>query len=242
MKRLKILVLLLFFCLLASCNQGSSTTDNGGGSSGSWTIPGVGTEYIYTINVPDSAGNSIADTLEYAVTSTGQEVAGKSNAIRMALLQNGQVQPGQGGAYVIESNGDFSADDSIAPGDIIWKTYPTGSQKTISDPPVDSFSFGTQIITTDVRSFIGSENISTVAGNFSTLHVREVITTIEIDTTEGFSDTSVDTGNHWLAPSTGFFVKATQLDTENGQINGFNFETDLIKYLPKKQISTRSQK
>ncbi len=221
---------LLITIFLVSCHQSTETSLNGGGSTNGWVVPGVGTEFIYTVTI--TTDSIVPDTLEYAVTSTGQQVAGKSNAIRMSLFEDGQIQQGQGGAYVIESNGDFSVDDSIAPGDITWKTYPTGSQNTITDPPTDSSSFGEQIITTDVRSFIGSENLTTAAGNFSTLHVREVITTIEIDTTEGFRDSTVDTGDHWFAPSLGFFVKATESETETGRLTVFNIETDLIKYLP----------
>ena len=232
MKHIKILSALLLSILVASCNQGSSTTDNGG-SSGSWMVPGVGTEFVYTTNFPDSVGNPIIDTLEYTVTSTGQQVAGKSNAIRVSLFAAGLLQQGQSAAYVIESNDDISLDDSIAPNNITWKTYPTGSHQTITDPPIDSFSFGEQTITTDVRSFIGSGNISTAAGNFSTVQVQEIMTTINIDTSASFSDTSVQTDEYWFAPSIGFLVKQTETETDDGQPSGFNQEFDLIKYLPK---------
>jgi hypothetical protein len=235
MNQLRFLLCLFITVLLSSCNQGGSTSINdGGGSAGMWTIPGVGTVFTYAIIEPDSTGLPSADTFQFVVTATGQQFAGKSNVVRVTTTVAGQ--PSSDGDYSIESNGDISLDDSVAPGDITWTRYPTGSKQTITDRPTDTTSFGERTITTDAQSFIGPENLTTAAGKFSTLHVQEVTTTIEIDTEAGFNDpndTSIDIQDYWFAPSIGIFVKETDSQTDNGQPDGFNFEADLIKYSPK---------
>jgi hypothetical protein len=198
-----------------------------------WTIPGVGTVYTYAVNEPDSIGLPASDTFQFTVTSTGQQFAGKSNVVRLITTVAGQQS--SSGDYAIESNGNISLDDSIAPGDITWTTYPTGSKETITDPTVDSTEFGELTITTDVHSFIASESLTTAAGNFSTLHVREVTKTIDIDTADFTdNDTSIQTEDDWYAPSIGFLVKETDAETDNSQSNPVDvLDFDLIKYSPK---------
>jgi hypothetical protein len=223
---------LLLAVFLVSCHQSTETTLNGGGEgAGPWIIPGVGTEFIFTDTAPGDSAPPVIDTLEYTIASTGQQVGGKSNVVGYLASRSGQSPTSL--FYAIESNGNFSSGDSISPDSIAWIDYPTGTQKTILDTPTTTISSGEQTTTTDVRSFIGAENLTTTAGNFYTLHVRETETTLTIDTEVSFHDSEVFVDDYWFAPSIGLFVKITATQNDNGGPSGFNDEFDLIKYLPK---------
>src|SRR5665213_1336864 len=150
MKRYRSLAWFLLLVPIASCNQGTDTSLNtGGGSAGMWTIPGVGTTYVYQLTAP---GDTAVENDTIVVTANGQHVGGKSNVIRIATFVAGQAQ--QGGFYAIESNGDISLGDYLTsfPDSITWATYPTGSHKT-KTTSVDSFSFSEHIVRSDVLSF-----------------------------------------------------------------------------------------
>ena len=195
-----------------------------------WTIPGVGTTYVYQLTAP---GDTAVENDTIVVTANGQHVGGKSNVIRIATFVAGQAQ--QGGFYAIESNGDISLGDYLTsfPDSITWATYPTGSHKT-KTTSVDSFSFSEHIVRSDVLSFIGNERTSTAAGNYSTIHIREVNLQVTADTSsfDPFVDSSSTTQDYWFAPSIGLFAKETEAQTFNGQ-NDPSVEFDLIKYVPR---------
>jgi hypothetical protein len=234
MKNLKSISALFMLMLVASCHQSSETSLNGGsgiGGADAWVVPGVGTEYVFTFEVSGDSGSPVIDTIIYTIVSTGQQVGGKSNVVR--FLTSGSGQSPSSHFYAIESNGNFSVGDSITPDSIAWTDYPTGTRQTISDTPTNTVSFGEQSVATDVRSFIGAETLTTAAGNFSTLHVRDAETSVTIDSAVSFHDSEVVMDDYWFAPSIGFFVKSTATSNDNGGPSGFNEEFDIIKYMPK---------
>jgi hypothetical protein len=236
MKQIKILAALFLIVILASCNQGGSTSINdGGGSFGMWTIPGVGTKYILEYTQSDTSATEF-DTI--TVIKTGQHRGGKTNVVSFFSSDNGNNDTS---FYNIEQNGDFSegSDESDDSDGIIlqrfnWSTFPTGSRKTSQlETPLDTTENGEHEVESDVVRFIATANLSTPAGDFSTLHLRET----RID-----SDSSLSSGNdasssnevtdYWFATSTGFFVKVIDNETENGNPEPQS-GTILFKYEPK---------
>jgi hypothetical protein len=226
MKYLNILSALLTLVLVSSCNQGASTSVNGDTGAGVWMVPAVGTRYVYEsqgINSP------VFDTV--TILATDQHLGGKTGVIGCADHSGGVGTF----FYNIEQNGDISYGDSShsSPSVYTWTTFPTASQKPIGDPVTDTTEGSIHIFKSDVRSFVGTETLTTLAGSFSALHVRE--TSISIITGPdslncNASDTAIT--DTWFAPSTGLYVKVVDSGTEDGQ--AFNqSEVDLIKYLPK---------
>ena len=170
MKHLPFPSLLLAF-FLVSCSQSSNTSvNNGGGSAVTWTIPTAGTEYVFqstAVGLP----NIPPDTA--VIVTTGQHLGGKTNVITYA------DHAGTIGTsfYNIENNGDISDGNYITDGlgdtTYVWTTFPTGSQQPISDPVTDTTEVGIHIFRSNVRTFVGAETLTTIAGPFSTLHVRQ---------------------------------------------------------------------
>ncbi len=234
MKHLKLLPALFTLMLVSSCNQGASTSVNGGGSVGGWITPGIGTTYVYQTTSPDTTGTEF-DTI--TILKNGQEIGGKTNVISYSSGSGGN---GDTEFYAIESNGDFSvssgetndSDGIIVPA-FVWETYPTGSRKTTPiTPTLNTIEFNDHIVQSDIVAFIASEMLSTPAGTFSTLHVRE--TNINIDSSlngNGGSSFSTIT-DYWFAPSAGFFVRIIINETENGLADPQE-EINLFKFSPK---------
>ncbi len=139
--------------------------------------------------------------------------------------------------YNIENNGDISDGDStttsLGADTTTWTTYPTASHQPISDPVTDTIESGIHIFRSNVRTYVGAETLTTTAGPFSTLHVRQ--TSIDIisgpDSLDcNASDTSIL--DRWYAPAIALYVKVTNNGTDDG-VTSEPSEVDLIKYLPK---------
>jgi hypothetical protein len=165
---------------------------------------------------------------------TGQHLGGKTNVIDYDENNSGSVGTS---FYNIESNGDISDGNYITDGlgdtTYVWTTFPTGSQQPISDPVTDTIESGIHIFRSNVRTFVGAETLTTIAGPFSTLHVRQ--TSIDIisgpDSLDcNASDTSIL--DRWYAPAIGLYVKVNSSGTDDG-VTSEPSEVDLIKYLPK---------
>ena len=241
MRHIRILFLLFIAAVFASCNQGGvdNTLNSGVESAGAWIVPSVGTSYVYSDSVESPNGSVDGSSLEgfdtATVLRTGQFFGGKSNVIELFDQNEGGLQ-----FYNYESNGDISEDDSNttdSAGRIVktlaWDTYPTGRKQTIVvNPAVDTIEDGERFISSDVREFIGTENITTPAGNFITLHIRETSINDGVAPNNS-SGTFTDTSSYdvWFAPSIGYFVKVTDRDINNGSLLG-GYECNLIKYTP----------
>jgi hypothetical protein len=228
MNRLKILASLLPFVLLTSCHQGSDTSpNNGGGSTVTWTIPSVRAKYVFQSSTPGLT-KTVLDTS--IIVTTGQHLGGKTNVITYEDLA-GTIGTA---FYNIEDNGDIS-DGDAALGDttFTWTTFPTASHQPISDPVTDTTEGGIHIFRSNVCTYVGGETLTTLAGSFSTLHVRE--TSISIVTGPDSLDCNArDTSilDRWYAPTIGLYVKVTNNGTNDGQPFDQS-EVDLVKYLPK---------
>lgn len=230
MKRINLLAFTLFLVLLSSCSQSSDTAINGGGPAVAWTIPSVGTAYVFQSNTPISTKPGF-DTV--TILQTGQHLGGKTGVIGC------EDQDGSAGTffYNIEQNGDLSYGDSsidtTGAYTYTWKTFPTGSHQPIADPAVDTIESVFHIIRSDVRSFVGAETLATAAGSLSTLHVRETAINI-VSAPDSLDCNENDTGitDTWFAPSLGIYVKVADNGTDDGVV-GPQSEVDLIKYLPK---------
>ena len=189
-----------------------------------WTIPGVGTEYILQITQVGSS-TSTFDTL--TVLNVNQHIGGKWNVVSSII--HGQIEAGFSN---IEPNGDYSFGVG-GPILIKWTTFPTGTRQTISDPIVDTFEGSVHLQHSDVRSYIGEENVTTAAGEFSALHIRETRVDIQMTGSDTlarlFSDTEIV--DYWFAPSIGRDVKWIDNLTENGQPQPQR-EEDIINYIP----------
>jgi hypothetical protein len=231
MKHIKILSAHLLIIILTSCNQGGVTSINdGGGSVGMWIIPGVGTKFVSQVT---QAASTTPEFDTFSITKTGQHLGGKTNVVTFAVDDFGDTE-----FYNIESNGDISlagSETSDSDGITIrifnWQTYPTGSRKNIlAEPTLDTTENDEHVVQSDIRAFIGVENLSTPAGEFSTLHIRET----EIDSESSLTGTgeffsSNDVTDLWFAPSVGFFVKIMGDQSENGQPEQQS-EQELFKY------------
>ena len=167
------------------------------------------------------------------ILTTGQHLGGKTNVITYADHAGtiGTV------IYNIEDNGDISDGDPTTTASgadtIAWTTFPTASHQPISDPVIDTIESSIHIFQSDVRSFVGAETLTTAAGEFATLHVRE--TSIRIVTGPdsldcNSSDTSIY--DKWYAPTIALYVKVINTGTDDG-VASEPSEVDLIKYLPK---------
>jgi hypothetical protein len=225
MKHKQIFVTLFIALLLPSCRQVADNPLNG--SAVTWAIPTIGTSYVYQITEQDPAARF--DTI--TILQTGQHLGGKTGVV--GCLDNA----GTIGTffYNIEPNGDISYGDSTltSPSTYTWTTFPTASQQPISDPVEDTTESGIHIFRSNVRTFVGAENITTTAGQFSTLHVRQ--TSISIITGPDSLDCNAsDTAltDTWFAPTVGLYVKVVNSGTEDGQASRQS-EVDLVKYLPK---------
>jgi hypothetical protein len=227
MKPIRIFSALFIAAAFASCNQGGvdNTLNSGGG--GMWTLPSVGTLFVYLDSVSSFSGE--LDSLQ--ILATGQKVGGKSNVIEY-LKRDG---PFEGECFNIESNGDFSIGLSIDSASSDWLTFPTGSRQPIPlIQPVDTFENGTHVIRSNVNSFVGIENLMIAGLNLTTIHVREVSNDIVVDSA-GLSHGLIDTAEVWFAPSLGTYVKIKFLKTTvdgSNQSETINQEA-LIKYSPK---------
>ena len=232
MKHLQLIVVLFAVAILSSCNSGAETTLNtGGGSAGIWTIPGIGTIYLFQDGDPNGSGQTQSTTL--TVSSVGQHMNGKTNVVGLTETSSDSSGSQNNGIfyYAIEPNGDISLRDSSSSG-IKWTTYPTGSRTTISDPRIDSItSFGEHIIQTSTRSYVASENVTTLAGTFAAIHITETSFSLFKDSIGSFADSSLNVSDFWFTPSIGFFAKVVESSISNGQPS-FTAETDLIRYTP----------
>jgi hypothetical protein len=207
-----------------------TSVNDSSGNSVFWTIPEIGTEEIYQAVVPDSVV-TVYNTL--IILATKEHIGEKTNVISYSEGPSAQ----DSGFYNIEPNGDISIGDSMlnSSGEYSfrWTTFPTGSRQPISDPVIDTTEHGADVFQSDVRTFVDTETITTLAGVFSTLHVREITINIisEPDsdiTYENYSDIT-DT---WFAPSIGWKVREIDNVTINGKPQSQS-ETDLIKFEPK---------
>ncbi len=226
MKHIQIFSALLLALFFASCSNSSDTTQNGGGSTVTWTIPTIGTEYVYQSQGVN--GLPFFDTI--SIVQTGQHLGGKTNVITYADEEGTVI-------YNIEANGDISDGDPTTTAHgvdtITWTTFPTATHQPISDPVMDTTEGLIHIFQSDVRTYVGAETLTTTAGQFATLHVRE--TTIRIVTAPdsldcNSSDTSVF--DKWYAPTISLYVKVINSGTDDG-VTSEPSDVDLIKYLPK---------
>jgi hypothetical protein len=220
MKGFQSLLVAATFVSLVGCNQGSDTSLNGGGYV-SWTVPRVGTGYVFQIQTPDTA---IVETL--FVVGIGERHGEKSNVIRFSTLNNGD------GFAAIEPNGDFSLGDSSSDW-FRWTTFPTASRTDISDPKVDTIEFGEHRTRSTVRSYVGAENLTVAGHRLYTIHVKEVDLRSDIDTAGFFADSSQNTTDFWFAPSLGFFVREHEQELSNGKTDGI-FDVNLIEIIEPK--------
>src|SRR5579871_288940 len=86
---------ILLCTFLISCNQGTTTTLNdGSGTLGEWTVPGIGTTYVFA----DTTG--FIDSIR--IVKNGQHIGGKSNVVEMVTDVFDTT------FYTIELNGDVS--------------------------------------------------------------------------------------------------------------------------------------
>ena len=225
MKKLSILIGLLF---ITSCSQNSDTSSNGV-STVSWTIPTIGTAFIYQLQQQDP----VAPFDTVMILQTGQHLGGKTGVI--GCLD----KAGTAGTffYNIEPNGDISDGDptttSLGVDTITWTTFPTASHQPISDPVTDTIESGIHIFRSNVRTFVGAETLTTTAGQFSTLHVRETSISI-ISGPDSLDCNASDTSilDRWYAPAIALYVKVVSSGTNDG-VTSEPSEVDLIKYLPK---------
>lgn len=219
MKFIQILSMLLIATLFASCNQGS-VNDNIE-SARMWTVPDMGTVYIYQTTLTGSTSPEI-DT--FIILKTGQHLNGKTNVV---VYVDNVVGHHDTDFFNYETNGDFSFGNTISP----WTTYPTGSRQTINlVPPVDTLEIGEHIVQSIIRKFIGVENITTPVGELSTLHLRD--TAVDIATaldSGGFSFNSSHQYDIWFAPSIGLYVKIMNNNLQNGQQEDA-YVQELIEY------------
>lgn len=240
MKHIPIFSALLVALLVGLCSNSSETLLNGRVETiGNWNIPKVGTEYVYQFRPNDSTAPT-SDT--FTIVKTGQRVGGKTNVVIATVSFRGRVDTE---VYNIEPNGNFSlgiasehAVDSmghVLPNIIyIWKTFPIYSRNTIAALPPGNFfdAVGNHFISSDQCTLVGTETLSSQAGEFSTLHARET----EIDD-ESFAKNSQNTYTDtaftdiWFAPTIGLYVKWVQHAEMNSRtISEANI--NLIKYLP----------
>lgn len=222
MKGFRSLFLVIGLVSLASCNQGSDTGLNGGGSIGNWIIPNPGTMYVFGIAESDSLFGPM-DTI--VILSTHGQIGGRKNVVRFGPAGAGNV-----GFVNIESNGNFSLGDSSS-FDFRWTTFPTGSRKTISDPTVDTIEFSEHVITSDARSYVGSETLRLAGRSLTTQHVREVRHRSTTDSLNSFFSQRVDTTDMWVAPSIGFIVQEHDRSFEDGKLDQ-DFHIQLLQYIP----------
>jgi hypothetical protein len=227
MKCYRSLAWVLLLVPIAACNQGTDTTlNNGGGTSGMWTIPGVGTMYIYQF--PGQGAGF--DTLK--IVSSGEEIGGKPNVARYRVLGSDTEFH-----YIsYQPNGDISLGDSTNNGFIEWETFPTGSHNPITNgTPLDTFEFGSRVVESDVNSYLRNENLIVAGADFATIHIKNVHKDfeIEIDST-GLTQGYIDTTDYWFAPSIGLYVKVKDLQTPADTTQPQQkIEFDLVKYLPR---------
>jgi hypothetical protein len=231
LKQLRIFTLLLLVVLVGACSQSSDTTLNGGTQSTvPWVIPNVGTAYVFQL---DGANPNIHPVDTIFILSTGQHIGGKTNVIDYA------DHAGTIGTsfFNIEANGDISdgyyTTNALGDTTYVWTTFPTGSLKPIADPVTDTIEQGIHIFRSNVRTFIGAENLVTLVGPFSTLHVRETSITIDSSNdTLNFNVNDTSVMDRWYAPSIALYVKVITSGISHGQPSDQS-ETDFIKYLPK---------
>jgi hypothetical protein len=234
MKHIRIFSALCISAVFASCNQGG--TDPQVNDGGIWTIPSVGSRYIYVDSV---IGNTILHPVSDSliVIKTGQQIGTKTNAILLLdqMFDDTEI-------YCFEPNGDFSFggfrsrdSDGIISDTLIWNTFPTGSRKTIPiEKAVDSFdTFGDHIISSDQIEFVGTEYIDVPAGFFLTLHLRQTSNFDNISSVDP-ANTLTDSNVYdiWFAPSIRYYVKSMTLEMMNGNVNN-NYLEELKKYLPR---------
>jgi len=223
-------ILFVFICSSCSQNSGTSLNNNGGsGSTVTWKNPTAGTNFIY------EAKESFANVMDTETIATaGLHLGGKTDVIDYV------DHSGTAGTafYNIETNGDISSGsyttDGVGDTTYTWKTFPTASHQPISDPGEDTTEAGIHIFRSDVRTFVGADSTTTLAGTFATLHVRE--TSINIingpDSLSSCDASDTNVTDTWFAPSIGLYVKVTSNGTSDGQISP-QTEVDLIKYEPK---------
>ena len=218
--------LLLAAVIIASCHPSTETMLNNGPVT--WATPGVGAKYIYGLDISYISTTPYIDT--ETVIATGLQIGGQSNVIR--ILFNIGYGVTETRFLMFEPNGDITLGDSgsAVPDSITWETYPTASHQSISDP-TDSVNggFGWDLVT-DVRSFVDSETVITVADTFSTIHIREVNRTI---TTSFPIDTSFQNYDYWFAPSIGNYIKIAYSQTSGLDTISYSSKS-LIKYIPSK--------
>jgi hypothetical protein len=218
MNRFAILPLILLL-ILASCSNSNDATSSVDG----WTIPGVGTQFLFVNTF--TGGGIPNDSLGLVVEETDQSNAGVSGVVVMY----GSYSSGSSGIldYSIQHNGDFWLADEINNNNLEvtgWDPFPTGSHDTPVGPVVDtSFVAGYRELRTDTNYYIDSEKISTPVGSFSTIRVESRI--CEKLIYSGQTEIIYDTLDYWFAPSVGYYVKATVRGVDN-------YATDLIKYYP----------
>jgi hypothetical protein len=222
---------LLFALVLGSCSQSSNTSLNGNTQSAvPWVIPNSGTAFVYELTGINPKVHPV-DTI--FILTTGQHLGGKTGVIGC------EDKAGTAGTffYNIEENGDISDGDSTTNSHGVttftWTTFPTGSLKPIADPVIDTVESGIHIFRSNLRTFVDTEQLTTLAGTFSTLHVREVSISINHSNDSlNFNASDTTVMDKWYAPSIGLYAKVVSSGTSNGQPFDQS-ETDLIKYLPK---------
>ncbi len=217
MKRSLPILLAVTTVVFAACSQSTApATDNSGvwkSNNGrailvfdetSWDS----SAYLYDSTQGRVVPTATVGTLNFEIGDTGLTWGGKQH-VGMFYGQNGS----QYAAY--ESNGDFSFGDSSYDG-ITWKTFPTGSHRTIADPIVDSTdAYGYHTFASDFRSFVGTESLTLATGEtYSSEHVRE-ISVNSYSSPNSYADSSRDVVDYWYVPTIGFFAKMTDDHTSS---------------------------
>jgi hypothetical protein len=223
----RIIFALCIAVVFTSCSQNSVTTINN--SAVTWVFPSVGTLFVYQITNQDSISPAF-DTI--TILNTGLQIKGKTN-VTGYVENNGTVDTA---LYNIELDGDISYGNSAQyfHPNFIWQTFPTASHKPISDPLVNIWEGETRTVISDIRTFVGADNITTLGGVFSTLHVKEIVAIFDstIDPSGDYSEKDTVVTDTWFAPEIALYVKVIDNETFGGQPQP-QTETDLIKYEPK---------
>jgi len=172
--------------LLAAGIIGCSNS-NGPSNGVSWTIPNVGSYYVYkTIDSPYTT----FDTLW--VTGRGAE-QGMANTITL-----------DSAAYIAyEANGNIAG----WPGeDSTWSTMPTGGGTAV-DSEVDIKTDGSRYVNRMTRSYEDAETINVADSSFSAIKIHENDFISNFDPHGVIEDTASETIDYWFIPSIGYMGK-----------------------------------
>ena len=199
MKLLSFSALLLLSVI--GCKQSSDTSTNGGGSPVVWTAPSVGTIYILK-----NLTSPLFDTFE--IVKTGLTGDNQTNVIEATWPPN---EINYGSYYCFDEDGNYSFSPEL---NSLWHTIPTEGTNPVRVPYAQTmdttYPNGGWVHYSDSIYFFGTETVSVPAGNFVTLHDREVNIQDEFYPSNP-SQTLLDTSftDTWWAPSISYWIKQT---------------------------------